>query len=96
MIIIMITIMIDEEARTYAFQGVRQKLLSGSSASAKEVSPPPTSCPLAENHFAKKTLAAMGGTYTDFTTYAASEKKGYHAWNGVDWRLSLLLRSAKA
>ena len=29
MIIIMITIMIDEEARTYAFQGVRQKLLSG-------------------------------------------------------------------
>ena len=58
--------------------------------------PPPTSCPLAENHFAKKTLAAMGGTYTDFTTYAASEKKGYHAWNGVDWRLSLLLRSAKA
>ena len=94
MIIIMITIMIDEEARTYAFQGVRQKLLSG--FFLLRGYPPPPPAPLAENHFAKKTLAAMGGTYTDFTTYAASEKKGYHAWNGVDWRLSLLLRSAKA
>ena len=27
----------------------------------------------------------MGGTYTDFTTYAASQKKGYHAWSGVAW-----------
>ena len=92
MIIIMITIMIDEEART--FQGVRQKLLSG--FFLLKGYPPPSPAPLAENHFAKKPLAAMGRTYTDFTTYAASEKKGYHAWNGVDWRLSLLLRSAKA
>ena len=39
----------------------------------------------------------MGGTYTDFTTYAVSEKKGYRAWNGVDWvcRLEIELTTKK-
>ena len=60
MIIIMITIMIDEEARTYAFQGVRQKLLSGSSASAKEVSPPHLLPPSGKS-FCQKNLSGKWG-----------------------------------
>ena len=59
MIIIMITIMIDEEARTYAFQGVRQKLLSG--FFLLRGYPPPHLLPPSGKSFCQKNLSGNGG-----------------------------------
>ena len=43
--------------------------------SAKGVPPSPNPCPLSGKSFCRKSHSGNGGTYTDFTTNAASEKK---------------------
>ena len=58
MIIIMFTIMIDEEART--FQGVRQKLLSGFFL-LRGYPPPPHLLPPSGKSFCQKNLSGNGG-----------------------------------
>ena len=55
-------------------KGIRQKLLSGFFFAKGVPSLPPTPYPLAENHFAKKPLAEIGGTAPHPPKWKVAEK----------------------